>query len=521
MEYPNIIFIVLDTLRADRVLSKYKNNSLTPFINKLLNNSIYFENCIANSPWTLPSHISMFSGLYPTQIRIISNEVDKLSNKIPVLAEILKDMGYYTICFSENVFITKMYGLTRGFDKELQVWDMNPWNKENYKLFQLTKFLKKIDSFIQKRIKSKLILNLWTHIQKRSEKLIKEIIKQFLLNDILFKLKNKTIDDFEKLSQILQDKKKSKPFFIFFNLLTAHEPYIPFKKFFKSFNITIKDFKIIKNLIIEPLKYRLKINIKSKRLSNQKVRAIKKLYDGGVTSSDFVTNKLFSILEKLGLIENSYIIITSDHGEHLGDHLDHYLWEHSTYISLYEGVIKVPLLIYNINFKKKIVKNQVQLKDLFHTILHLTGIPDEKNKYLEIKKSIIHQVNNGSLPKYIFGEYLNPKETMIDLINGHRRTINRSLIPKIISDVYFLRSDAYKYIKFKNNNFKEFYNLLTDPHEQINLVSEDNDIFNEMKSKMKYVLEIINNPVELKDLITKREKDLIKKKISRFEFKKI
>lgn len=517
MTHPNLIFIVFDTLRADRVLCEYKNKNLSPYINKLLDNSIYFENCIANSPWTLPSHISMFTGLYPTQIRIISGEVDKLSNKVPVLAEILKDMGYYTICFSENVFITKMYGLTRGFDKELQVWDMNPWNQENYKLFQLMKFLKKIDLFIQKRIKLKLILNFWTHIQKRSENLIKEIIKRFLLNDILFKLKNKTIDDFEKLSQILQREKKYKPFFIFFNLLTAHEPYIPFQKFFKSFNITIKDFKKIKNLIIEPLKYRLKINIKSKRLSNQKVRVIKKLYDAGVISSDFVMNKLFTILKKLGLIENSYIIITSDHGEHLGDHLDHYLWEHGTYISLYEGVIKVPLLIYNKNFKKKIAKNQVQLKDLFHTILNLTGIPVPQNKYLDINKSIIHQIEHKSTPKYIFGEYLNPKETMIDLINSHRRTINRSLIPKIFSDVFFLRSDSYKYIKFKNNKFKEFYNLTTDPHEQINLVGEDNDILNEMKSKMKFVLEIINNPEELKDLITKREKDLIKKKISRFD----
>lgn len=516
MNYPNIIFIVLDTLRADRVLATYKNKNLTPYIKSLLKNSIYFENCIANSPWTVPSHISMFSGLYPTQCRVISNEVDKLSNKVPVLAEILKDIGYYTICFSENVFITKMYGLTRGFDKELQVWDMNPWNQENYKLFQLMKFLKKVDSFIQKRINSKPFLNLWTHIQKRSENLIKEIIKRFFLNNILFKLKNKTIDDFEKLSQILQDKKSYKPFFIFFNLLTAHEPYIPFKKFFKSFNITIKDFKIIKNLLIEPLKYRLKINIKSKRLSNQKVRVIKKLYNAGVISSDFVIKKLFSILEKLDLIKNSYIIITSDHGEHLGDHLDHYLWEHSTYMSVYEGVIKVPLIIYNTNFNKRMVKNQVQLKDLFHTILHLTGIPGEKNKYLEINKSIIHQINNNSTPKYIFGEYLNPKKAMVELINGHIRTIDKNLIPKIYSDVYFLRSDTSKYIKYKIKKFKEFYNLITDPHEQINLVSEDNDIFNEMKSKMKFVLEIINNPEELKDLITKREKDLIKKKISRF-----
>lgn len=52
MNYPNIIFIVLDTLRVDRVLATYKNKNLTPYIKSLLKNSIYFENCIANSPWT-------------------------------------------------------------------------------------------------------------------------------------------------------------------------------------------------------------------------------------------------------------------------------------------------------------------------------------------------------------------------------------------------------------------------------------------------------------------------------------
>ncbi|MHA1763224.1 MAG: sulfatase-like hydrolase/transferase, partial [Promethearchaeota archaeon] len=59
---PHIIFIILDTLRADRVSYHEKNNTITPFLNKLIEHSLCFENCIANVPWTLPSHISMFTG---------------------------------------------------------------------------------------------------------------------------------------------------------------------------------------------------------------------------------------------------------------------------------------------------------------------------------------------------------------------------------------------------------------------------------------------------------------------------
>ena len=93
MQKPNIIFIVLDTLRADRVLQKQNNVELTPFIKGILKKSIYFENCIANSPWTLASHISMFTGLYPIQNRILENNVYALNNKLPILTEILKKNG--------------------------------------------------------------------------------------------------------------------------------------------------------------------------------------------------------------------------------------------------------------------------------------------------------------------------------------------------------------------------------------------------------------------------------------------
>ena len=143
MTPPNIIFIVLDTLRGDRVFSNYKNIELTSNLKKLLENSLYFENCYANAPWTLPSHMNMFTGLYQTQTSLVKNELEKLSNKIPILTEILREMGYTTFCFTENAFISKTYGLTRGFDKEFSVWDWNPWIREDFKFSIAMKFLNK------------------------------------------------------------------------------------------------------------------------------------------------------------------------------------------------------------------------------------------------------------------------------------------------------------------------------------------------------------------------------------------
>jgi len=514
MNPPNIIFIVLDTLRGDSVFSNYKNKKITPFLKGLLENSMYFENCIANAPWTLPSHMNMFTGLYQTQASLVNNELEKLSNKIPILTEILKEMGYSTFCFTENAFISKTYGLARGFDILKNVWDWNPWIRLKYNLSYFLTILNRVDIFLNSRIKNKIFLKLWVHLRDRIQNILKLIIKRFFLKDIIFKLKNNTINDLEQYKNQIEGHINDKPCYLFFNFLTTHDPYIPVKQSFKSFNITLRDFKIIRDILINPRKARLDINIKSKFLSEKQVKTIKKLYDSCIFSADVIVKKTLSILRELNLLEDSYIIITSDHGEHLGGRLDHYFWEHNTYQSVYEPLVKVPLLIYNKNFKKKIIKEQVQLKDLFHTIIDLTGLP---NSYITLKKSILNQIETKTTPEYIFGEYPNPKEVMCHLINTHRRTITKSLIPKIFNNLYFVRSNLYKYIKYNNLLIEEFYNLLDDPNEQKNIFDEKNDEYKKMKLFLEKKLKMIKDPEAIKDLITKKEKELVKKIISGFK----
>jgi len=521
MTQPNIIFIVLDALRADKMTLTENDNYLTPFMKSLLINSIYFANCISNSPWTVPSHMSMFTGLYHTQIKLVNKNKEKLSDKIPILAEILKETGYNTICFSENPYISKIYGLTRGFEKIFNVSDWNPWIREDFKMSILIKILEKLDFFFKNKFRFKTFLKVWPHLKKRCEKIIKSIIKKLFLNEIIFKLKNDTIKDLEELSKTLKNNNKEKPLFLFFNFLTTHDPYIPLIRTFKKFNLSINDFKIIKDMIIFKLETLLDINIKSKRLNDDMIKAIAKLYDACVFSSDIVVKHLFSILNKCNLLDNSYIIITSDHGEHLGSNLDHYLWEHNTYLSVYKSLNKVPLLIFNKNFTKTIINDQVQLKDLFHTILHITGIPPNKNKYLELEKSIMYQINNGAMPKYIFGEYLKQKKNMLDLINSYRNTINKHLIPTIFNHLYFLRSNNYKIISYDNLDKDEFYDIINDPDEKLNIIDKDVENYKKMKLFLLNFLKKINDLKEIKDFITEKEKDSVKRSIAQLKIKGI
>ncbi len=514
MTKPNIIFIILDTLRADRVNSYYSNKSLTPFINSLLPNSIFFENCLSNTPWTLPSHISMFTGLYSTQSSLISEKIDRINDKTPILTEILKELGYFTCCFTENAFISKTYGLTRGFDKVFNVWDWNPWLREKYFMSKFVVSINKVDLILKKKKNFRIISKFWTFFKDLSESFIKIIIKFFFLKEIICKLKNDTLKDLDKFNRFIQNLPSNKPHYLFFNFLAVHDPYIPLKETFSLFNINFEDFKIIKSMIINPLKTRLKINIKSKILSNKQVKTIEKLYNACVFSSDIIVKKLFSILNKNELLNKSYVIITSDHGEHLGNKFDHKFWEHNTYQSVYQPLIRVPLIIYNKNSKSKLIKKQVQLKDLFHTILHLTGAKNNKNKYLDFNNSILYQIEQETTPEYIFGEYLKSKDEMMELINGHRKSINKNLIPKIFNHIYFLRSNRFKYIRYNNIKTDEFFDLSADPYEKNNLFEEKNDKCSIFKLKFENLLKEIKNIGNLKDIMTKKEKDSLKRSIN-------
>ncbi len=518
MASPHIIFVVLDTLRADRLFIKHNKTYLTPFLKQISSNSIYFTNCIANSPWTLPSHISMFTGLYPTQTTLISNQVDRINEKIPLLAEILKNFGYKTLCYTENAFISKFYGLTRGFDEVSNVWDWNPWASQNYKLSFFTRLILKVDKIVNKNIKYHFLRKLWTHLKDRCINLIKILNKRFFFPQILFKLKNNTLKDLEVFYQIIEknyDKEDS--LFIFFNLLTTHDPYIPVKETFKLFNISQHDFKNIKNMIINPLQERLDINLKSKILSKNQIKTIEKLYNACIFSADLILKKIFTYFEKFGILENSYFIITSDHGEHLGSELDHNFWEHNTYQSVYKSLIRVPLLIYNKILKGKIIHEQVQLKDLFHTILDLTEIPRPKNKYLIKKYSIMSQIKEKSSPQYIFGEYLKSKQEMEELIKAYGNKMNRNLISKVCNHIYFLRSNRFKYIRYNNLNFNEFYDLLSDPNEKNNIFSEKIEECQKFMNKMDDFFSKMTNPQEIQNLLMKKEKDVLNSVISKIK----
>ncbi len=494
----------MDAFRADKILSKNENKYLTPFINSLLDKSIYFKNCIANSTWTLPSHFSLFTGLYENQNYILTKNIYELSKKIPLLPQILKNLGYYTFLYTENPYLTKEAGLFRGFDYTILNWEL---------LFK-DNILDKIDRYVKAILKQGFWFSFWHKFKTILDRILKNLNWKRWIRD-------RYVNPLEKIELNLQNillKRNGKPFYLFFNLMVTHAPYLSSQNILETFGLSIDDFKSIKHLLLFPLENFIKINMNSKHLSEVEVLILNKLYDSSVFYCDWIIKQIFLKLKEYGMLDNTYLLITSDHGELLGSLDDHYYWTHGVFHSVYEPLIKVPLIIYNNYFKRKTIENQVELKDLFHTILHLTGIPEKNNEYLNIEKSLITQIDNNSTPKYIFGEFLKDKNEMLNRLNYHRRQVDENLIPKLLNNIYFLRSEKYKLISY-GNQIDEFYNILNDPGERINLINTKNEQYKEMKFGLKNYLKKMKDTEELTNLTNKYEKKLIKKAISNISFK--
>ena len=113
---PNILFISVDTLRRDHLGCYGYEKSTSPHIDRIAGNGLLFENCVSTSSWTLPSHTSMLTGLYPSFHRL-QDDGNRLAGDVTTVAEQLQDAGYQTMAVTAHVYVSSEFGLDRGFHR--------------------------------------------------------------------------------------------------------------------------------------------------------------------------------------------------------------------------------------------------------------------------------------------------------------------------------------------------------------------------------------------------------------------
>jgi len=408
-----IVLIVLDALRADH-LSVYNNKTFrSKNLEMLSQDSVVFEQCIAPSSWTLPSHASLFTGLYVSEHKCeYLVGWPALSNNYKTLAEILRENGYKTAAVISNFgWLNPKFNIHRGF----QTYNCIP------------------NIGGQRRLAYRPLLVAFSYLTNIYLKSI---------------LGYRPAVDINKEAISILNKIHTVPFFLFLNYMDTHTPYRPPRPYDNIFlNKTFTQFYRLKQYFLRSIEQHDKSSWDS-YLQSQ--------YDGEIAYLDYELGNLFAHLKQLGIYDSSLIIVTSDHGDLLGEHG---LYEHHG--ELYEGVTKVPLII-KFPFSKKNgkVKKPINLTDVFPTILSICDIP--------IPSNISGEAYGGSF---------SPVSELYSYYIGEHKAI-------YVGKYKYME---YSYIQGQVNKEKkspELYDLEKDPHEEENLAEKSPELVSAMHAKL-------------------------------------
>ena len=355
----DIILILCDTLSANRMsLYGYKKNRTTPNLERLCARKEFclFKNSFTSSPWTIPSHASLFSGLYPSQHKTTGESFETciLRKEVVTFPFLLKLKNYETFGISSNPLVSRDTGFDRGFDYFLNI-------------------PKKYSSYT-----NPLEFHTWVS-KKRVLKNLKEDIKnpkfnkryEVILDSLfaLFKFRSSVVQysypytkkTFEIALRILN--RVSSPIFLFLNIMENHDKYTPPKRFRNRFKKYSDE---------EVKRQKWWKHYYKKELSDREKEVLNGLYDEEVAVVDEMLYDFLKKIEKMDKkrFDNSLILILADHGEALGD-WNH--WGHN--FSVYPDTTKVPLII---KFPKgmftfKEIDQLVLLQDLFAFFLEFVS----------------------------------------------------------------------------------------------------------------------------------------------------
>jgi arylsulfatase A-like enzyme len=303
---PNVLVIVVDTLRADHVSSYGYARLTTPAIDALASQGTVFENAISTCSWSLPSHVSLLTGRYVFEHGAGNVEPMSLFGKngsnfggFPTLGEELERSGYRTGAFSANrVYFSHSLGFGRGFI-----------HFEDY-------FNSTSDAFVRTLFGREFAR---IYLARSDKSLVRRTLRAMGFTAILDRdtegwgshggarsvRKRASAVNEETLRWI--DSDRQKPFFAFLNYIDVHNPYGP--------------------------------PATSPKPAWDAGSSIDQ-YDAGVKYDDDNIGQLMRELEQRGLASNTLVVITSDHGESLGDHG---LTYHGA--ALYWELIHVPLIV--------------------------------------------------------------------------------------------------------------------------------------------------------------------------------
>jgi arylsulfatase A-like enzyme len=382
------------------------SRGLTPFLDSLAQRAVVFHQAYAQAPWTNPSVASLFTSRFQSQHGVVSFGATVAPSEI-TLAEILRDQGFATGGFLANGLVSRRKGFAQGFDQYAAYWGKFP--------------------------------TVGAAVEKTRNATINELAEHWL----------------EELTTDAPP-----PFFLYVHYIEPHSPYTPPEPFL---DVAARGRA---RPTLELLRWRMaeQFGAGATTLDAQTLEYIQTLYDGEVASMDEGVRALHATLQRLGLLDESMIVFTSDHGEAFAEH--GFMGHGQT---LYNEVIRVPLLMVVPGERTRLdVDEPVALIDVAPTVLELVGCPVPPSFEGRSLRSAMARTRHpwraavrqwlrlDAGPRPVFSETLRPGEPNDDRVHHERAVVvgGRKLIVGTKGE-------------------KESYDLLGDPEELDVLTKND------------------------------------------------
>jgi arylsulfatase A-like enzyme len=336
----NVLFVVMDTVRADHLTPYGYDRETTPGLADLAAEATVFEEAVAPAPWTLPVHASLFTGLYPSQHG--ADQENPYLDGATTLAETLSAAGYDTACYSSNAWITPYTHLTDGFDRQDNFFEVMPGDLLSGPLARAWKTMN--DSDRLRAVADKLVS-------------LGNVAHEYLAGGEGADSKTPAVID--RTEEFVAD---AENWFAFLNLMDAHLPYHPPDEFAAEFAPGVDPTTVCQNS--------KEYNSGARDIDDDEWADIQRLYDAEIAHIDAQLTRLFDRLKAEGEWADTTVIVAADHGELHGEHD---LYGHE--FCLYDPLVNVPLLVKHPALDADRRTDTVELLDLYHTILDALDVP--------------------------------------------------------------------------------------------------------------------------------------------------
>ncbi len=299
---PNVLLLILDTVRAQSTSLHGSARRTTPVLDALADSGVRFDRAYSTAPWTIPSHASLFTGRYPHELS--ADWVTPLDNADLTLAERFRDAGYVTGGFVGNYMVSHEVGVARGFAH------YDDFQRDVRQLAMSAS----LTTWLLHWPRLRRAIHWYEHVNRRSADAVNAGVVHWLRS------------------------RGARPYFAFVNYFDAHEFYLPPAPFATKFgrDSARKNWNIGFSMPNGGIAFRSS----KASMKPHEVQGELDAYEAAIAYVDSRIGMLLDSLKAAGALDNTIVVVTSDHGEHFGEHG---AFDHGS--TLYPQVLHVPLLI--------------------------------------------------------------------------------------------------------------------------------------------------------------------------------